>query len=102
MAFREEQLITRHPTEVQVHQDFYRGYRIGVFGEGSAWSFKLSRTTFALPSTGPRSIFFKIANTERRALSLAKIEIDWLLAQKNSAKRAKRAGSALGSGGLSA
>ena len=69
------------PTEVQVHQEFYRGYRISVFGQGSAWSFKLSQPRFDLPGVGPRSIFFKIANTERRALSLAKIEIDWLLAR---------------------
>ena len=88
MTFWEEQPMTAHPTEVQVHQEFYRGYRISVFGEGSAWSFKLSRTRFDLPSIGPRSISFKIANTARRALSLAKIEIDWLLAQKSAAKRA--------------
>lgn len=80
--------MTPHPIEVQVHQEFYRGYRINVFGEASAWSFKLSRTRFDLPSIGPRSIFFKIANTERRALSLVKLEIDWLLAQKSAAKRA--------------
>jgi hypothetical protein len=85
MVFWEEPM-TPHPTEVQVHQEFYRGYRIGVFGEGSAWSFKLSRTRFDLPSIRPRSIFFRIANTECRALSLAKIEIDWLLAQKSPAK----------------
>jgi hypothetical protein len=78
-----------HPTEVQVHHEFHRGYRISVFGEGSAWSFKLSRTRFDFPSIGPRSIFFRIANTERRALSLAKIEIDWLLAQKRAAKKSK-------------
>ena len=74
--------MTPNPTEMQVHQEFYQGYRISAFGEGSAWSFELSRTRFDLPNTGRRSIFFKIANTEGRALSLAKIEIDWLLTQK--------------------
>jgi hypothetical protein len=81
---REAKPMTPHPTAVQV--EFYRGYRINVFGEGSAWSVKLSRTRFDVPSIGPRSIFFKIANTECRALSLAKIEIDWLLAQKRRLK----------------
>jgi hypothetical protein len=61
MTLREEQPMTPNPTEMQVHQEFYGGYRISVFGEGSAWSFELSRTRFDLP-IGPRSIFFKIAN----------------------------------------
>jgi hypothetical protein len=81
MTLREEQPMTPNPSEMQVYQEFYGGYRISVFGEGSAWSFELSRTRFDLP-IGPRPIFFKIANTEDRALSLAKIEIDWLLTQK--------------------
>jgi hypothetical protein len=81
MTLREDQPMTPKPSEMQVHQEFYGGYRISVFGEGSAWSFELSRTRFDLPNIGPRSIFFKIANTEGRALSLAKIEIDWLLTQ---------------------
>jgi hypothetical protein len=88
MTLREEQPMTPNPTEMEAHQEFYRGYRISVFGEGSAWSFELSRTRFDLPNIGPRSIFFKIANTEARALSLSKVEIDWLLTQKRLAKRA--------------
>jgi hypothetical protein len=69
--------------QIRVNQQFYRGYRIGLFGEGSSWSFKLSPLRIDLPAPG-RSIFFKVANTEPRALSLAKIEIDWLFTRQNT------------------
>jgi hypothetical protein len=77
--------VTNTPTdEVRFGQEFYRGYRVDVFGVGSAWSFKLSPTKFDLPDLS-RSIFFKVANTKPRALSLAKVEINWVLARQKAA-----------------
>jgi len=66
-------------------REIYRGYRISPFGEGSAWSFKLFPMGIHLPQPA-RSIFFKVANSKARAMSLAKIEIDWLLIRQSAAK----------------
>jgi hypothetical protein len=46
--------------QIRVNQQFYRSYRISLFGEGSSWSFKLSPVRMDLPPPG-RSIFFKVA-----------------------------------------
>jgi hypothetical protein len=70
-----------------VGQEFYRGYRISFFGEGSAWSFELFPMGIDFPHPG-RSIFFKVANSKPRALSLAKVEIDWLFTRRNAARKA--------------
>jgi hypothetical protein len=67
--------------QTPVEQEFYRGYRISLFGEDSAWSFKLAPTKIGLPLL-ERSIFFKTANAKSCALTLAKIEIDRLLRSK--------------------
>lgn len=64
--------------EVPVGHAFYRGYRISLFGDGIAWSFKLAPTTIDLPPLN-RSIFFKVANAKACALTVAKIEIGRLL-----------------------
>jgi hypothetical protein len=71
---------------MDAQQEFYRGYRIDLFGQGSAWSFKLSQTRFDLLGVGSRSIFFKTAHSKACALTLAKIEIDRLLEAKGSGK----------------
>jgi hypothetical protein len=72
-----------HPAgDMHVHREFYRGYRVELFGQESAWSFGLSRMRFDLPSPGQRSIFFKVAHAKPCALTLAKIEIDRLLQSK--------------------
>lgn len=54
---------------------------ISLFGEDSAWSFKLAPTKIGLPLL-ERPIFFKTANAKSCALTLAKIEIDRLLGSK--------------------
>jgi hypothetical protein len=75
--------MTQQPaSDMNVHREFYRGYRVELFGQESAWSFGLSRMTFDLPSPGQRSIFFKVAHAKPCALTLAKIEIDRLLQSK--------------------
>ena len=35
--------------QMPVEQEFYRGYRISLFGEDLAWSFKLAPTEIGLP-----------------------------------------------------
>jgi hypothetical protein len=75
----EEPMIERAANDACAQQEFYRGYRIDLFGQGSDWSFKVSQTRFDLPGVGPRYIFFKTAHSKPCALTLAKIEIDRLL-----------------------
>jgi hypothetical protein len=67
---------------VPVEQQFYRGYRISLFGEGSAWSFKLAPTKVDLPLL-KRTIFLNAADAKPCALTVAKIEIDRLWGAKS-------------------
>jgi hypothetical protein len=72
-----------------VEQQFYRGYRISLFGEGSAWSFKLTPTKIDLPLL-ERTIFLNAADAKPCALTVAKIEIDRLLGiEGRKSKKAK-------------
>jgi hypothetical protein len=77
----EKPMMQKATNDAYAWQNFYRGYRIDLFSQGSDWSFKISRTRFDLPVVGPRSIF---AHSKPCALTLAKIEIDRLLEPKGN------------------